>query len=520
MTPPRDHEVAPVVIDRRQLLTRAGGAVAGLTGVGLLAGAAPALALGSALNLSDFGAAGDGSTDDTAAIQAALNAAGQGTTVMGVRGAVYLITNTISFPTDLVTLNLGGGAVRIGRNRQGGSALQANDTMFSINGRNGVRITNGTIMSGLSGFGGSMGYRIHIVGGLGCKVDNLTAACDGSQFVFLSGNAHSINSNTIDRGGISGVATNAVSVSGNTLTNSPADAINFTGYAGAPVVGTSYTNNVISGYGRVAIEEHSEAGATNCVAPIITGNTISAPSASNSSGTGISAISTGATITNNSITDAAAWAIEATGLGTTVTNNTIGWTSQDSQAARESTAIVINGSLQTSTNPVAVAGNTIKGGLIGIQLYGGTFYCPVTIQSNQITNTISQAIVLTQSIADGMIQVIGNTINFDQQPQAANPRFGIIPAQGAVLTGNQVLYTTASYKSGAYDIPYLFTSNGVAMTGNTADGGGRSDPYIGSGDLGGYWTGWKLTGNRFVNGAPGHLSGLAYPLSIGNAGLS
>jgi hypothetical protein len=71
----------------------------------------------------------------------------------------------------------------------------------------------------------------------------------------------------------------------------------------------------------LAIEEYSPDGAQYCTNPVIKGNTISAPSASNSNGTGISAVCVGATIQNNTITDAIEWAIEATGVGTTITGN-------------------------------------------------------------------------------------------------------------------------------------------------------------------------------------------------------
>lgn len=473
---------------------------------------------GSTLSLQSFGAAGNGSTDDTAAIQAALNAASSGTTVMGQAGAVYVITNTLAFPRDGVTLNLGGGAVRIGARRASGSALASSDTMFEIWGRSGVRITNGKILSALSSFAGAVGYRIQVAGGQDCQIDHMTAACDGSLFVYLSGSQHTISSNAITAGGISGLATTNVIVQANTLTSSPSDAINFNGYEGAPVTGTQYLNNVISGYGRVAIEEHSDSGPAYCLNPVFQGNVISAPSASNTSGTGISAISTGATITGNRITDAAGWAIEATGLATTVTGNQISWTNPKSQAALESTAIVINTSLASNTSPMVVSGNTITSGSIGIQLFGSTFYCPVTISSNRITNTSSQGIVLAPAAGTGLIRVANNTLTFNQSPSST--RYGVVTGAGAQLSGNQILYSTSSYRSGTYDIPYSFSGNNVTLQSNVANGGGRTDGYIGSGVLGGSWSGWTLTNNQFINGAPAHLAGLVAPVQSGNVGLS
>jgi hypothetical protein len=244
-----------------------------------------------------------------------------------------------------------------------------------------------------------------------------------------------ISSNVIIAGGIAGVATTNVTVEANTLTDSPSDAISFTGYLGAPVTGTRYLNNKISAYGRVGIEEYSPGTALYCISPTFSGNTISAPASWNTSGTGISAISTGATITDNSITDAVGWAIEATGLGTTIADNRIGWSSH-ANAARSSTAIVINTSLPSNTKPVTVRGNTINGGATGIELYGNEFYCPVTIEANQVRNPVQKGIVLAPAAGAGLIQVRNNVVSFNKS--ANGDHSGIVTAPGAVLTGNKV----------------------------------------------------------------------------------
>lgn len=513
-----DDSTTERAVTRRVLLRRAGV----LSAAVLVAGpgrAAVARADGTVLQLSSFGARGDGTSDDTAAIQRALNAARPGTTVMGQSGVNYVITSTLVFPSDGVTLNLGGASIRIGKTRVTGSYLQTNDTMFYMGNRNGVRITNGTIQSSMSSYtAGGMAYRIQIAGGQNCQVDHMTAACDGSLFAYIYGQGHTISYNTISSGGISALATTNATVQGNTISNSPANAIGFTGYQGAPESGNKCLDNTISGYGRIGIEEYSPNGAAYCVSATISGNTISSPSPSNTTGTAISAISTGATIENNKITDALYWGIEATALGTTVNGNQIGWSSPTSSAALKSVAIVINTSLASNTDPVTVSGNTITNGAIGIQLYANPFYCPVTVSSNQLTNTMQQGIALSPGNSKGLVQANNNTLNFNTPP--IGTRYGIIPATGSTLNGNQLLYTTSSMAVGIYDIAYDFTANNVTMTGNLADGGGRIDPYVASGDLGGGWTGWTLTNNRFINGAPGYVGQLVSPTLSGNVGLS
>jgi hypothetical protein len=507
------------------LLRGLGAGAAFLVG-GRLIRPGPAAAAGGTVPLSNYGVVGNGSTDDTAAIQAALNAAGSGTTLLGAAGKVYVITSTLSFPADGVTLDLGGGAIVIGTTRSLGSELQTNDTMFDINGRTGVRITNGTILKARSPYGGGgLPYRIHLVAGSGCRIDHLTADCGGSLFVYLSGQQHTIAFNSITYGAISGVATSKATVQGNTLANSPSNAISFTGYAGAPVDGTAYLDNVISGYGRIAIEESSPNGARYCTNPVIKGNTISAPSTSNANGTGISAICIGATIENNTITDAIEWAIEATGVGTTISGNKISWT-PNNPAAVSSTAIVVNTSLSTNLNQVTVSQNTITGGAIGIQMFGSAFYCPTSISANTITNTTYQAIVLAPAANAGLlpnnalIQAVGNIINFTEPPRPSTTRYGIITASTAVLTDNQIRYTQSSYRPGVYDIGYAFSGNAVEMNSNLADGGGRTDGLVVSGSLGGTWIGWLLVSNRFINGAAGYTRGLILSVALGNTGLN
>jgi len=52
------------------------------------------------ISVKDFGAAGDGVTDDTAAIQAAIDA-GEGRTLLGVKGQTYLIQDQLTIPSNI-----------------------------------------------------------------------------------------------------------------------------------------------------------------------------------------------------------------------------------------------------------------------------------------------------------------------------------------------------------------------------------------------------------------------------------
>jgi hypothetical protein len=380
-----------------------------------------------------------------------------------------------------------------------------------------VRITHGSILASLSPYtGGGYAYRVQINGGQRCAVDHLTAECDGGALVWLTGRDHSIANNKIEHGGIMGLASTNTLVQGNVIrdTGPGINAISFVGYAGAPVVGTQYLNNVIAVCGRIGIEEYSPDGPELVRNALFRGNHIAGTAAQ-----GISATGAGATFESNTIVDASGWGIEASGVGTTVRNNDIRW-SAASQADRDSTGIVINGSIASNPAPVIVHGNTVRNAGGGIELFADTFYGPVSIDSNRVIDAHSQAITLAGANRPGLVRATNNTVIFNQAPPSGANRYGIHAASGAVLNGNQVRYASSTYRSDAYDTPYAFVGNDVTMTSNLSDGGGRSDAHIFSFTVFGSYSGWKLTGNRFINGAPAYKHGLLSPKVSGNVGLS
>jgi hypothetical protein len=104
-----NHANEPIRPSRRQLLSSAA-VVAAAGGALSLAGldrAAPAAALGAVGDIyylaTDYGAVGDGSTDDTSALNAALAAAGTngGVVLLDVRNGMYRITGPVNVPANV-----------------------------------------------------------------------------------------------------------------------------------------------------------------------------------------------------------------------------------------------------------------------------------------------------------------------------------------------------------------------------------------------------------------------------------
>jgi hypothetical protein len=504
------------LLGRRELVGRVLAATVG-AGIGprLLGGGSSAAAAAKTIYLRRYGARGDGRTDDTVAIQRAVNAAPSGFTILGDRGRMYVVGGTVSFPRDSVTLDLAGATIQIGpRPARAASA----DAVLMIAGRTGVRITNGRIEPrGSRGLDPPSGGRIILDRSTSCVVDHMQADCGGAPFVnvFLGG-WHRIHHNRVVHGSIGGLSCSYVLVKRNVLDHSPNNALGFAGYKTAPANGNHYVDNLIRGFGRIGIEDYSPDGAALNYGAVIRGNTIQAPARNATSGTAISAIGTAAVIEANWIRDAAGYAIEATGLGTQVLKNRISWRRPDHSSG--SPAIIINSS--TPGAPAALVGaNHIVNALVAIAVYAGPYLGPLTVERNVIKDPALVGIALS---SDGQFSgptCLENEVSFSRPaPAGIRTRIGIQTTTATRLIRNRVSYGRRTGSRRTLDVPLDFVGNDVVARGNVVDGGGRRRGQLISQSLTDTWSGWTLINNQFVHGASADLLSLSRPLVMGNIG--
>jgi hypothetical protein len=417
-----------------------------------------------------------------------------------------------------VALDLGGAAVQTGAQRT--EAAATGDTMFAIGHRRGVRITNGRIAAPLSRYRGhDQGAKIVIDHSAGCTVDHLKADCAGSNLISISGGGgHRIEDNSINRGSIGGLGCSNVLIRRNVISDSPYNALGIAGYKRAPAVGNQYIENVIRRYGRVGIEDTSPEGAENNYGAVIRGNRIEAPARNTTSGTAISAIGTAAVIARNEIHDATGWAIEADGQGTRIMNNRISWRSSSNPSVRPS-AIIINSSTPGAPHTV-VSGNRVVNAYVGISVYAGPYLGPVLVEGNVIKNPVLTGIALgVQGGTFAGATCSGNIVELSVPPAGGvRTRTGIQTTTGTTLTSNRVAYGRHTYSRRTVDVPIEFDGDQVIARDNVVASSRRTQGNLVCRSQRGNWSGWTLTGNKFLDGAFADLTSLIRPVLSGNIG--
>lgn len=173
----------------------------------------------------DYGAAGNGSTDDTAAVQAAINAvAASGGGTLLLPAGTYKISSALSFTSAVSLLGLGPGISVINQTSTSANGLTYNPaTTLSYVSIAGLSVTGpgsgtgvGILLEANSGaasvvsaalenvaVAGFGSHNIEVVNGVGCSLDTVNSASSGGHCFFLSGGTGNVLDNCFANGGVS-----------------------------------------------------------------------------------------------------------------------------------------------------------------------------------------------------------------------------------------------------------------------------------------------------------------------------
>lgn len=440
--------------------------------------------LQESVSVKDFGAIGDGITDDTAAIQAALNT---GAAVNGVNGETYLLSATLDMTINGGSFNGNGCTFKAANGSAISSAIRINANNIHVS--NYTCITN-TLASGYSA--------CKIVNSENSTVDYLRvignralAEALNLSGVFLSG-GHTKNltlkNNYIYQcvGGINYVSDGYSGNYNRVIENTFIDtrySIGGVGKGPFASVGNIVSENVISCVNYplyMGIEDFSGANASSPIYGIF--NTIISNNIINGSLSvaceyfAISAVSKGAIVTGNVITD---WynttgviaAVELAGQGgISCTENKIRWSTAPD--ATRGYGIFNSGNL--GYGATLIAENEINNANIGVWLFAGGISQNI-VANNSFKNLQRGFLLANNGAGRNYLTVQGNTVDVTIPAIEARNQLSMFIYCNAVISGNIIKYAATASQN-------TFTDNGIVaaspciISNNVLDMGGFTFP--------------------------------------------
>jgi hypothetical protein len=103
-------------------------------------------------------------------------------------------------------------------------------------------------------------------------------------------------------------------------------------------------------------------------------------------------------------------------------------------------------------------------------------------------------------------------------PASVATRIGIQTGTGTSLVGNRISYGRKTYSRGAVDVPIEFQGNNVTARQNVVQSKRRTPGNLVCRSPQGSFSGWTLSGNRFLNGTLADLTNLLNPILQSNLG--
>lgn len=295
----------------------------------------------------------------------------------------------------------------------------------------------------------------------------------------------------------------------NTIADAPLNAMSGWGNGATPNRGCLVASNIISNYGRVAIED-----GTNCYETRVIGNQISG-GGSVEQGIALSIVSVRPYIAENTVTDWVNDGIETTGSGATVLRNVL----SQRAAGRKGTGtgIIVNNYTQSTKTGATVSHNVIEDASVGIN----AAQAPGTVLVNE--NTIiggSRGVFADISDAETALHVVGNKVLFKDSltsdDRAAFEMYSSAATglRGCTVLNNHVRYVSPAANSSGGDWCVKILANDMTVAGNVFDGGGVATPQLGV--SGATSSGAVVLNNRLLRGAELNIGSYPSVVSTGN----
>ena len=449
------------------------------------------------VSVKDFGAVGDGVTDDTVAIQAALNSGAK--VVTGVQGETYIINNTLLMLSN-VTLDMNNATIKGGSAKTG--FLNSDGIHIWMSGLTNacVRQTKITPPVTPCSLSGSL-YKAAIVAdtvSTYCVVEECDITLTSTSIVegisIQNADYCVVKSNKLTNAGIrysSGGRCNTVI--DNTVI---AEAISGAADATRAAYGNVVKNNLLIGPIRMGIEDFSQPGTSELRGTRIEGNTIIGSGSPTYHA--ISAVSHYTVISNNMIRNwPTSYAIEiGENYGISVIGNSIFW---DDGNPNGVTAIQSNES--ATTNEVGanvISGNSISNATMAILLRS---VAHTVVNGNSFRGCYK---ILEGQNALSRATFTNNNIKISTPVTGGSSRYQVALGGSSIVENNNVFYETSSSggtgTEGVFSVPYgkcIVANNLVDGNSITSSGGA---PFALSSN-GGTGSNVKFLNNIMIGGA-------------------
>jgi hypothetical protein len=481
----------------------------------------------NAVNVKTYGAAGNGSTDDTKALQNAIN----GANVLVLNGGTYIINQTLNMRAGVQIFGINGATIKPGTGMSGN--LLNNGRYFMINGVKGCKLINLIFKPSSEAFNYSVWANsvIYITNSTFSTIMynqfnfNQPYSSTGVEGVWVDGaqSAYTlIYKNICNTVGIEYAEAGASYTTAqlNVINNAHANGMSGQGNSTTYCTHNIVSYNTINNAGWNGIVDWSNIDGTQ-----ITYNTINGSgkwASPNSDGEGIQAQGVNTIVSHNTIKDAQAEYIEVGSTDKTIDSNIL----IDTKFLAE--GITVN--TQPPPYPNArqtvtiLNHNTITGCHDGIEIYGANSPS-VNIINNTINNPYSTSIeVISKAPVYKEVNINGNTFNFTTPNLVSRTAILTYPGtltstQQVSIVNNVVTYTTGANGGAGQETGFSPHSNNVTLSGNKLVGNNikssTGHEVYSMNSNGSTFTGFTFLNNNFT-GALISITGFSILSKIGN----